>query len=570
MEKREPRSRKKKTFGLKGWAAVPGITVAAAALIGTLVYIQIGKQYETVFFPNTTINGMDASKKSVEEVKELISREARSYVLSIRERGGNEEQVKGSDIGLEPVFDGRLEAILSEQEPNQWFQHRKTPQTFDIDTMIQYDQDKFQEVIDRLAFFQEERIEKPESAYISDYKPGTGYAIVAAKEGNQLDREKALSVISQAVLDLKPELSLEEAEAYVRPQVPTDDPDLVSRVQTMNQYAGTTITYNFGGEKTVLNGDTISQWIKTGEDGKAYLDSGAVASYVKELASKRDTYNKAKTLKTSYGQSVRITGGVYGWRIDQSAEADELAQLIRSGQSQVREPIYRQKGASHGETDYGNTYVEVNLTAQQLFFYKEGKLVVKTDFVSGNESKGWSTPAGVYSITYKERNATLKGEDYRTPVSYWMPFNGNIGFHDASWRNSFGGTIFKTSGSHGCVNLPPASAKIIFENIASGVPVLCYHLPGTESKAASGGTAKPEETKPAETKPTQGTTAPATEAPKPTTSAPTTAPVPTTEAVTKAPETEPSTSASSPENKEKGPGVSSGSGKNEVGPGVRR
>ncbi len=566
MEKREPRSRKKKTFGLKGWAAVSGITVAAAALIGTLVYIQIGKQYETVFFPNTTINGMDASKKSVDEVKELISREARSYVLSIRERGGNEEQINGSDIGLEPVFDGKLEAVLSEQEPNQWFQHRKTPQTFDIDTMIQFDQDKFREMIDRLPCFQEEGIEKPESAYISGYETGRGYTIVAAKEGNQLDQEKAVSAISQAVLALKPEISLEEAETYMRPQVPTDDPELVSRVQTMNQYTGTTITYNFGGEKTVLDGDTISQWIKTGEDGKVYLDSGAVTSFVKGLASKRDTYNKAKTLKTSYAQTVRITGGVFGWRIDQSAEADELAQLIRSGQSQEREPVYKQKGASHGETDYGNTYVEVNLTAQQLFFYKDGKLVVKTDFVSGNESKGWSTPAGVYSISYKERNATLKGENYRTPVSYWMPFNGNIGFHDASWRNTFGGTIFKTGGSHGCVNLPPASAKIIFENIASGVPVLCYHLPGTESKAASGETAKPEETKPAETKPSQGTTAPATEAPKPTTSAP----VPTTEAVTKAPETEPSTSASSPENQEKGPGASSNTGKKEVGPGVVR
>lgn len=82
-----------------------------------------------------------------------------------------------------------------------------------------------------------------------------------------------------------------------------------------------------------------------------------------------------------------------------------------------------------------------------------------------------------------------------------MPFNGNIGLHDATWRSTFGGTIYKTSGSHGCVNLPPAVAKTIFENIAAGVPVLCYHLPGTESQTASNGTSKPAETKPA-TEPT--------------------------------------------------------------------
>ncbi len=71
-----------------------------------------------------------------------------------------------------------------------------------------------------------------------------------------------------------------------------------------------------------------------------------------------------------------------------------------------------------------------------------------------------------------------------------MPFNGNIGMHDATWRGSFGGSIYKTNGSHGCINLPRAAAKTIYENIEKGMPVLCYHLGGTESgksSAAAGG-----------------------------------------------------------------------------------
>lgn len=214
--------------------------------------------------------------------------------------------------------------------------------------------------------------------------------------------------------------------------------------------------------------------------------------------------------------------------------------------------------------------MEINLTAQHLYFYKDGKLLVESDFVSGNESKGWSTPAGVFPLTYKQRDATLKGETYRTPVSYWMPFNGNIGLHDATWRSTFGGTIYKTSGSHGCVNLPPAVAKTIFENIAAGVPVLCYHLSGTESQTASNGTSKPAETKPAETKPaTEPTTAAKpTEAPTtapPATAAPTTAAPP----ATKEPETEISTSAPSKDG-EVGPGGSGTSGKKKTGPGVHK
>ena len=106
--------------------------------------------------------------------------------------------------------------------------------------------------------------------------------------------------------------------------------------------------------------------------------------------------------------------------------------------------------------------------------------MIESDFVSGNPAKGNATPGGAYAITYTERNATLKGQNYRTPVSYWMPFNGNIGMHDSSWRSAFGGAIYQTNGSHGCINLPPAAAKTIFENIEKGIPVLCYHLSGTE------------------------------------------------------------------------------------------
>ena len=101
--------------------------------------------------------------------------------------------------------------------------------------------------------------------------------------------------------------------------------------------------------------------------------------------------------------------------------------------------------------------------------------MMESDFVSGNSAKGYDTPAGVYSITYKQRDATLKGENYETPVSYWMPFNKNIGMHDATWRGSFGGTIYLTSGSHGCVNLPLNMAAAIYEYVSTGFPVVCYY-----------------------------------------------------------------------------------------------
>ncbi len=94
--------------------------------------------------------------------------------------------------------------------------------------------------------------------------------------------------------------------------------------------------------------------------------------------------------------------------------------------------------------------------------------------VSGNADSKHATPPGIYSLTYKEKNATLRGENYAAPVSYWMPFNGDIGIHDATWRSKFGGQIYITDGSHGCINTPYDVASKIFEYITQGTPVICY------------------------------------------------------------------------------------------------
>ena len=108
----------------------------------------------------------------------------------------------------------------------------------------------------------------------------------------------------------------------------------------------------------------------------------------------------------------------------------------------------------------------MDLATQHLYFYKDGKVIIDSPFVSGNVSKNYTTPPGLFELYYKQKDRVLKGEDYAAPVKYWMPFNGGIGLHDADWRSKFGGTIYQTNGSHGCINLPPAVAKTVYENIS--------------------------------------------------------------------------------------------------------
>lgn len=547
--KERARSRRKKTFPVAA-AAIGVGTVCFLAAASAGVYIYKGQQYKHVFFPNTVINGIDASGKSVEEVKALIASEIDGYVLTIEERDGETEQIARDDIGLHSEFDGSLETLLEAQEPMKWWSLQKEEKTYEIETMVVYEEELLMEKIDGLRCFSEELVKAPENAYLSDYVSGQGYAIVPETRGNLLVKETAVAGIVDAIHNLQPSVSFEELDAYEKAEITSTDEELVKVADSLNKQAGVTVTYQFGDKTEVLNGDTIHAWLSVNADKTIGLDRDAVAAYVKSLASKYNTAYQPKTLKTSYGKTVTIKKGFYGWRINQGEETDQLYNIIRSGESQTREPVYSQTAASHGANDYGDTYVEINLTAQRLFFYKDGKLLVEADFVSGNASKNYDTPAGAYPLTYKERNATLKGEDYATPVSYWMPFNGNIGMHDANWRSSFGGSIYKTSGSHGCVNLPPSAAKTIYENISAGMPVLCYHLEGTERSSSSSAV---KETTAAATTVPETTAPPETPAVPETTTPPETSPVP--EETTQAPESVPE-QATEPETTKKpaGPG----------------
>ncbi|WP_317430001.1 L,D-transpeptidase [Mitsuokella sp.] len=118
--------------------------------------------------------------------------------------------------------------------------------------------------------------------------------------------------------------------------------------------------------------------------------------------------------------------------------------------------------------------MEVSLNAQQLWLYKDGKCILESYFVSGNPNRGHATPKGIYGLTYKTRDAMLSGQGYDSKVKYWMPFNRNVGLHDAPWRTTFGGQIYKSNGSHGCLNLPPANAARIYENVDKNTPVIIY------------------------------------------------------------------------------------------------
>ena len=530
------RSRKRSGSGFGKILPVAAGFFGVLAAAGIVYYVVAAQGYKSHFLPGTMIGGVDVSGRSVEEVKEAFSREATQYVLTIEEREEKTEQISGSEIALATEFDGTLEEILAAQNPYSWIFHLGKTTQYQMQTALTWDEDALDARIGALSAMDTDVMRAPVDAHLSEYIAGTGFEIVPEDPGTTLDPQAVQMAIRQAIESLTPMLSLEEAGCYIAPQVLSDDATLLAERDKKNELVNVTVTYEFGNQKEVLSGETISGWL-TGSGENVTLSDSEVANYVAALAKKYDTAYTTREFPTSYGKTVKVSG-VYGWRINRSEEAAQLKAMVLAGQSGTREPVYSQKGASRGAKDYGDTYAEVNLTAQHLFFYKDGKKILESDFVSGNVAKGYTTPAGFFSLTYKQRDAVLKGEGYASPVKFWMPFNGGIGFHDASWRSSFGGTIYKKGGSHGCVNMPYAAAKTLFENVYAGMPVICYNLAGTESSTPTKASGKPDTS---ETTAPAATTAPATQSAQtqpattaaPTTAAPTTAaPAPTTAAPT--------------------------------------
>lgn len=458
------------------------VMLGVALSTATLLYLLIGFTYQKVFFPGTFINGVNVSGQTPSEAQEAVNANTASYTLTLIEDGDHTEMIYGKDIDLYSDETDSFQFLLNRQNVMTWGIQAFHDKEHSVS--ISYDEEKLHSAINALSCMDQSNWIAPKDAYIH-YEQGTGYQIVPEIQGNEILAGRLFDTASEAVCHMEGTLSFQEAGIYRTPKITSDDPALQKQLSLLQSYSDMTVTYQFGSQTEVLDSDTISEWISVSKSGRRTIDKEAVTAYVKELAKKYNTAYSPKTLETSYGETVTIKNGFYGWMIDKEAEVDELMKILREGKSITREPAYTMEAASHDGPDYGDTYVEINLTAQHLFYYKDGELIIESDFVSGNPSRGNDTPGGAYSITYKERNATLKGQNYRTPVSYWMPFNGNIGMHDSSWRSTFGGSIYKTNGSHGCINLPPKVAETIFENIEQGIPVLCYHLSGTEQAYAT-------------------------------------------------------------------------------------
>ena len=440
-------------------------------VIFIILYIMIGCFFRSHFLIGTSVNGIDISCMNIKKAANHIKTTVEDYKLLIEGRGKSSE-IDLSDLNFKYVDNNELDNIVKKQNSFFWIASIFKKKNYVIKDIYSYDEGLLKNKIDNLEFFNEDDIIYPENASLIFIN--TEFVIVDEVYGNYLNKEKVYTEVVKSIYTYQEILDLDKANCYINPKYYSYSTEIKEAKNIIDKYMSSKITYVFEDENEVVDYSLINKWIKIDDELNVSLDNQEIINYITSLAKKYDTVGIERKFKTSIGKILNVSGGYYGWKINKKKEAQMLKEDIENGSILEKEPEYLQKGVSRGENDFGDSYLEINITRQYIWYYKHGKLIAQGDIVSGNVSRGNGTPLGIYEITYKQEGSTLRGANYEAKVEYWMPFNGNIGLHDASWRYSFGGDIYLNDGTHGCINAPKYLAKKIFSEIESGTPVICY------------------------------------------------------------------------------------------------
>ncbi|MCD8365922.1 MAG: peptidoglycan binding domain-containing protein [Clostridiales bacterium] len=339
----------------------------AILLLLAILYLVGVIFFRNRFLPNTVINNIECSGKTVDQSKDVFHEMASEYVLVLTERDEGSEEIKGSDIALDVNPGTSLDEILSAQKPFSWVTHLFSGQEETIETAVSYDAALLEEVLSSLNCTDESLMYDSEDAHLSEYMAGSGYEMVEEVYGTRIQEDVFLESVDAAILAFEDELNLAESGCYVDPVYTADSEAAQTMLSTANKYVNTTITYEFGDDSEVLDGSQISQWILVADDLTVSLDEEQEAAYVSDLADTYDTKWQSRTLVSHSGETVTVpAGGNYGWRLNQDDTLAALQEYLESGEDYTGEVVWYQTTAQYGDQDYGTTYIEVSISAQHF------------------------------------------------------------------------------------------------------------------------------------------------------------------------------------------------------------
>ena len=402
--------RKKKTL------KVALVLFTIIILILLLVYFLVSFYYRDRFLKNTYINDVVCDELDLTSVVSILDSQNLSYRLEVYGRNPqNPEEnvllgtIQAADIDYAD-YDSQAVAkeFLDKQNPFEWVNViNHVRYDYHTERDLSYSKEKLLNSIGQWLAFQDDQMLIAGNAYIDSTEDGLSYVVSGGRKGSCLKKENAQNAIIQAIEKGDTEVNLEDFDCYEGPRIDTDDWYLVHYSDTLNKWLSTVITYDWHGIDIQIDKNVIKDWVSL-KNSRPYLDEEKVATYLEECSMRYDAYGKERTFTTTLGKEVVLPCS-YGCLVDWEFEKDELIPLIYEGKVTKKEPLYSKEGYSKGSNELGGSYVEIDMSNQHLYLYIDNNIVLESDIVTGCMSNGCYTPAGIFGLTYRTRNATLRG-----------------------------------------------------------------------------------------------------------------------------------------------------------------
>lgn len=447
--------------------------LAALAFIGNRMTIEASEK--TTFPQNSLINMADCSGMTLEQAIEKVTISSRNNTFYLI----NDDKTYASltDLHLKYDLEDEMKWAMTvcNLKERIFSENRVKKQTVDLKPVGA--KAYLIKELSKSPICTDESIVQTENAYVE--MESRRFNIVPEIYGTSPDKKRIAEDMIIAINQGKWSMEYVPEEYYEIPTITKESPEILDRQSYCRKHLAHTITYVIGKDRITLSPTQMDHMLKRETKTKVVPRNKVIKAFVKEMAKEYDTINKDRKFESTAKGLVVVEAGTFGYKIDKKAEAKKLAKNLIEGKDVKRGPVYSSKGSTRGMNDFGDTYVEVDLQNQHFWYYLDGKVLVDDDLVSGCVKDEHHTVTGAFYVQYKARDVKLKGREddgtkYESKVKYWMPFYYDYGLHDADWRGYFGGDIYLTSGSHGCVNLPPSAAEVMFENIYPGCPVIVF------------------------------------------------------------------------------------------------
>lgn len=456
-----------------------GVIIVGSLVLLTLlgIYMGFALHYQNTMLPHTTFAGVSIGGMDVQTAKKTIKKTALDREYKLDDKGKVVAQFTGHVVGSAQDVGTDLAQLKSAQNPWSWpaamVGGQADAAATNSSTSLKLNPKKINSFVTTTV--NKLNANRSQTTNASIAKKDGQFVVTKEVYGNNLDTGKVEKLVKKMVATGQTTGNLQNT--YVQPTVKANSEKLQKDLSTLRQLSTVKGHYSIGGDTVTIPESLIRSSIYY-KDGEVSVNPSVFQNFLAELATKYNTIDKTRTFKTHSGSTVSIPAGTWGWSIQQSSEATELAATIKKGSDFTRHPLVSGSGQNYSGNEIPKTYVEVSKSAQHEWVYVDGVEKISTDVVTGKP--GQDTPSGAFFVWSKQRNATLKGlnddgSKYASPVSYWMPIDyTGVGLHDSPWQPKYGGDWYKEHGSHGCVNTPPDVMAKLYNLIPAGTPVFIY------------------------------------------------------------------------------------------------